>query len=133
MFLSPTRVQYSSGVQLFSRFSLFLKHLSISTLRFELIELPKNTIQKNSLNINMSSPDRLHTNPTSFYLALRGVMANSEAAENLEPVEGKEREVLVRGKKSGEKWKETVHQSRRGRRTRWVSRVARVGRIEEDC
>lgn len=114
MFLSPTRVQYSSGVQLFSRFSLFLKHLSISTLRFELIELPKNTIQKNSLNINMSSLDRLHTPPTSFYLALRGMMANSKAAEKLEPVEGGKREVLVRGRKSGEKWKETVTPESKG-------------------
>jgi hypothetical protein len=114
MSLSPTRVKYPSRVQLFSRFSLFLKHLSISTLRFKLIELPKNTIQKNSLNINMSSLDRLHTPPTSFYLALQGMMANSKAGEKLEPVEGEKREVLVRGRKSGEKWKETVTPESKG-------------------
>jgi hypothetical protein len=42
------------------------------------------------------------------------MVANSEAAEKLEPVEGKEREVLVRGRKSGEKWKETVTPESKG-------------------
>ena len=41
-------------------------------------------------------------------------MANSKAAEKLEPVEGEKREVLVRGRKSGEKWKETATPESKG-------------------
>jgi hypothetical protein len=42
------------------------------------------------------------------------MMANSKAGEKLEPVEGEKREVLVRGRKSGEKWKETVTPESKG-------------------
>lgn len=36
------------------------------------------------------------------------MMANSETAAKLTTVEEKEREVLVRGKKASEKWKEAI-------------------------
>ena len=41
-------------------------------------------------------------------------MAKSEAGEKLEPIGGKEREILVRGKKSGVKLKEAVRPESKG-------------------
>lgn len=55
-------------------------------------------------------------------------MANSEAAEKLEPAEGKEREILVRGKKSGEEWKEAVTPESKGMKDEVVKQSGAGGK-----
>jgi hypothetical protein len=56
------------------------------------------------------------------------MMANSEAAEELEPAEGKEREILVRGKKSGEEWKEAVTPESKGMKDEVVKQSGAGGK-----
>jgi hypothetical protein len=56
------------------------------------------------------------------------MMAKSEAAEKQEPIGGKEREILVRGKKSGVKWKEAVTPKSKGMKDEVVKQSGAGGK-----
>jgi hypothetical protein len=56
------------------------------------------------------------------------MMAKSEAAAKLEPIGGEEREILVRGKKSGVKWKEAVTPKSKGMKDEVVKQSGAGGK-----